>query len=356
MGLLRTYVHRQVPVSQHEPEEDPDQNTIDPAYKVKKGVIYPTFNPDVPWNQMKPILGMRYEDSQQLKFALANYGVANGYQLWHMKNDWRSVLVYCGRNVDEGRCAAKKGEKNRLMANEKKALLKKGEKVVTNDYGEGTSKRKKRKVKKKPVKKKSSGYMHLGKESDLGVSDWYSQDKWFSAYQFSINPVWGSKTWKRTNDKPPLPPLVRKMPGRPQKARIKAPNENNGFQVTRVGRTMTCSNCWQKGHNKAGCKNPTQPKPQTEKRQPGRKRETGHGQCASRGGRGGKGSRGGRGGRGSRGGRGEDAFNMWNVTSYDDISLQQRQQMEHDEEIFMEEEARKEQQDGGLTEAHVNLT
>ena len=30
--------------------------------------------------------------------------------------------------------------------------------------------------------------------------------------------------------------------------------------------------------------------------------------------------------------------------------------MEHDEEAFMEEEARKEQQDGGLTEARVNLT
>ena len=53
----------------------------------------------------------------------------------------------------------------------------------------------------------------MGKESDEGVSHWYSQDKWFSAYQFSINPVWGSKTWKKTNDKPPLPPLVRKMPG-----------------------------------------------------------------------------------------------------------------------------------------------
>ena len=161
-GLFRTYVHRQAPVSVHEPEEDPEHNTIDPAYKVKKGVVYPTFNPDIPWNQMKPILGMRYEDSQQLKFALANYGVANGYQLWYMKNDWRSVLAYCGRNVDEGRCAAKKGDKNRLMANQKKALVNKGEIVVRNDCGEGTSKRKMQKVKNKPVKKKKISALKSG--------------------------------------------------------------------------------------------------------------------------------------------------------------------------------------------------
>ena len=66
-----------------------------------------------------------------------------------------------------------------------------------------------------------------------------------------------------------------------------------------------------------------------------------------------------RGGRGGRGGRGAAAINMWNVTSYDDIPLQQRQQMEHDEEVFtefMEDEAMKEQQNGGLTKAQVNLT
>nr|GEW35242.1 hypothetical protein [Tanacetum cinerariifolium] len=37
------------------------------------------------------------------KQALANYGVANGYQLWYAKNDWRSLLVYCGRSVEGDR-------------------------------------------------------------------------------------------------------------------------------------------------------------------------------------------------------------------------------------------------------------
>ncbi|GJY26979.1 hypothetical protein Tco_0401705 [Tanacetum coccineum] len=43
---------------------------------------------------------------------------------------------------------------------------------------------------------------------------------------------------KRTNDVPPLPPIIRKMPDKPQKARIKAPGETSGSQVSSVGRTM----------------------------------------------------------------------------------------------------------------------
>ncbi|GJS82913.1 hypothetical protein Tco_0749454 [Tanacetum coccineum] len=53
----------------------------------------------------QPILGMRYDHPEQLKLALANYGVACGYQLWFQKNDWRQLLVYCGRDVSTRRCA-----------------------------------------------------------------------------------------------------------------------------------------------------------------------------------------------------------------------------------------------------------
>nr|GEY06199.1 hypothetical protein [Tanacetum cinerariifolium] len=118
---------------------DPDENQIDVVNKVKSGVHYPAFDPDIPWDKMQPILGMRYETPQQLKLALANYGVANGYQLWYMKNAWREVLVYYGRDVEEGRCAGKKGNKDRVMPNKVRSGVKK--KVV-----------KKQTVKKKVVK------------------------------------------------------------------------------------------------------------------------------------------------------------------------------------------------------------
>ncbi|GJY15938.1 hypothetical protein Tco_0386360 [Tanacetum coccineum] len=56
------------------------------------------------------------------------------------------------------------------------------------------------------------------------------------------------------------------------------------MQVSRVGRTMTCKNCWEKGHNKASCKKDPQPKPEVEKKPLGRKKQVFLGQCASRGG------------------------------------------------------------------------
>ncbi|GJU65409.1 hypothetical protein Tco_1247244 [Tanacetum coccineum] len=108
------------------PLVDPNKNQIDAVNKVQSDVHYPAFDPDIPWDKMEPTLGMRYETPHQLKLALANYGVAYGYQLWYMKNDWREVLVYYGRNVEDGRCAGKKGNKDRVMKNKVRSGVQKG--------------------------------------------------------------------------------------------------------------------------------------------------------------------------------------------------------------------------------------
>ncbi|GJV82319.1 hypothetical protein Tco_1522217 [Tanacetum coccineum] len=50
---------------------------------------------------------MKYENPLQLKQSLANYGVANGFQMWYMRNDFKCLLVYCGRDIAIGRCASK---------------------------------------------------------------------------------------------------------------------------------------------------------------------------------------------------------------------------------------------------------
>ncbi|GKE26294.1 hypothetical protein Tco_1441678 [Tanacetum coccineum] len=110
----------------------------------KKGGSLSNFDPDILWDKMEPILGMRYETLHQLKMALTNYGVAHGYQLWYMKNDWRQVLVYCGRNIVEGRCAGKKGNKYRVLPNKVRTSLFRG------DEGNQASK----KPVKKPISKK----------------------------------------------------------------------------------------------------------------------------------------------------------------------------------------------------------
>lgn len=44
-----------------------------------------------------------------------------------------------------------------------------------------------------------AGYLHMKMDLELGVSEWYTQNKWFEAYQYSIRPVTGSKYWKPTN-------------------------------------------------------------------------------------------------------------------------------------------------------------
>ncbi|GJS38034.1 hypothetical protein Tco_0536416 [Tanacetum coccineum] len=104
-GMFRDYLDESVLETEGEALDDPDDAHIDPIHKAQKGVTYPKHDPTIPWNKMTPVLGMRYEHPEKLKQALANYEVANGYQLWYARNDWRSLLVYCGRSVEGGRCA-----------------------------------------------------------------------------------------------------------------------------------------------------------------------------------------------------------------------------------------------------------
>ncbi|GJX55177.1 hypothetical protein Tco_0285074, partial [Tanacetum coccineum] len=105
-----------------------------------------------------------------------------------------------------------------------------------------------------------AGYMHLNRDPDEGAHFSYSQEVWARTYQYFIRLVPGTNLWKKTNNQPPLPPIVRKMPGRPRKKRVKEAGENNS-QVTRLGKQIRCSNYQGVGHNKASCENSSVPKP-----------------------------------------------------------------------------------------------
>ncbi|GKC88763.1 hypothetical protein Tco_1149412, partial [Tanacetum coccineum] len=65
------------------PIVDPDENQIDGVNKVQSGVYYPAFDLGIPWDKIEPTLSMRYETPHQ--------------------------------NVEDGRCACKKGNKDRVM-------------------------------------------------------------------------------------------------------------------------------------------------------------------------------------------------------------------------------------------------
>lgn len=50
---------------------------------------------------------------------------------------------------------------------------------------------------------------------------------WVESYSYPINPMFGSSMWKKAEGVPTLPPIGRKMPGRPKKKRIRHPSEDN---------------------------------------------------------------------------------------------------------------------------------
>ncbi|GJS05332.1 hypothetical protein Tco_0321840 [Tanacetum coccineum] len=105
-----------------------------------------------------------------------------------------------------------------------------------------------------------AAYTHMKMEPELGVSQFYSKNKWLEAYQHSIRPVPGSKLWKPVDFPKPLPPIKRKMPMRPKKVRIRHPTEND-HEISRRRRVMQCHMCWEVGHNKITCTNLKIPKP-----------------------------------------------------------------------------------------------
>nr|GEX18556.1 60S ribosomal protein L34 [Tanacetum cinerariifolium] len=219
-------------------------NCIAIGYKNGKlmGVIYPAFDPKLPWNEMKPTLGLRFEHPEQLKDCLTNYGVANGYQLWYRRNDYRSLFVLCGKDLAEGKSGGKKGKKgdwpykkekdeDELPKKDKGKLLR-APKKGTQTAGVELSLKWTEVVQLMkmvflnlitiPLEllEDLSGvlcvhyvaaFSFLKNDPILGVSAWYSKKMWQNAYSYFIKPVDGSSMWSQTPEEPPLPPVLRKM-------------------------------------------------------------------------------------------------------------------------------------------------
>ena len=120
-----------------------------------------------------------------------------------------------------------------------------------------------------------AAYAMLLRDPAEGVSECYGKEAWVKAYSYFIKPVGGKALWDKTGIAPaPLPPKNRKMPGRPKGKRVKHPSEvddSNSQRVSRLGRTMTCSNCYQKGHNKTKCTNERVDPPPKELRNKGKR-------------------------------------------------------------------------------------
>lgn len=93
-----------------------------------------------------------------------------------------------------------------------------------------------------------------------------SVEKCKAAYAECISALNGKNMWEIDETDPILPPPHRRMPGRPKKARRKGANEETKrsgdvVKLSTAGFNVTCANCFQSGHNKRTCKNPTVHRP-----------------------------------------------------------------------------------------------
>lgn len=82
-------------------QEELEHEHLEDENGLEVGVEFRVHDPTVKWNQMKPTVGELYESPAQLRFALTNYAVANGYQLWFMKSDKSRVIVRCGKKMQK---------------------------------------------------------------------------------------------------------------------------------------------------------------------------------------------------------------------------------------------------------------
>lgn len=61
-------------------------------------------DPNIKWKAMRPQLGEKYEDPDQLKRALCFYALANGYKIYYEVNNSKRLLAKCSKDEQEKKC------------------------------------------------------------------------------------------------------------------------------------------------------------------------------------------------------------------------------------------------------------
>jgi len=100
----------------------------------------------------------------------------------------------------------------------------------------------------------------MSDEPNNYVNACFSIDQYKTTYQHVLQPVEHESAWPVSPNPKPLPPRVKKMPGRPQTKRRQDPSErvNSTTKSSRVGVKITCRRCKGTGHNSKTCSVPLQ--------------------------------------------------------------------------------------------------
>nr|KAJ0223078.1 hypothetical protein LSAT_V11C200057480 [Lactuca sativa] len=104
-------------------------------------------------------------------------------------------------------------------------------------------------------------YIH--KTTNGYINECFSKDKFIECYKSNIMPINGSNLWEQTLFQKPLPPIARRMLGRPATKRRRHSSEKETKFATirvKVSITMRCGNFFEFGHNKQSCTSETKPR------------------------------------------------------------------------------------------------
>lgn len=101
-----------------------------------------------------------------------------------------------------------------------------------------------------------SAIYHKGHKPEAYVAHWFTKDGTLKSYQYFMKGLNGMPLWPKGHGDPILPPIERRMPGRPKKCRRKDMHEekNKNGKISRGGGKNHCSKCQGSGHNRRSCK------------------------------------------------------------------------------------------------------
>lgn len=106
----------------------------------------------------------------------------------------------------------------------------------------------------------------MRKNPDDYVHMYFHKHTFEITYSYYIQPINGVDLWPNTEMEPILPPLIKKLPGRPKKQRKRDPDEpSSSTKVSKKYSVMKCSKCGKDGHNIRSCKGQVKEKPLTSK-------------------------------------------------------------------------------------------
>ncbi|CAH1415993.1 unnamed protein product [Lactuca virosa] len=207
---------------------------------------YRLHDPKTRWDKMEPKLGDIFENVTQLKFCIQNYAVHNLYQLYFEKCDrTRIVILDCrfwGIIHSQGHVfEARRGcDSYRVDLDDMTCSCRLWDLAGI------------------PCVHANAAINFIHQAPYAYINAYFSKEKFRQCYSTNIEPVNGSNLWAQTEYIKPLPPMSRRMPGRPATKRKRhASEKERKFSTTKVkvARTTRCGNCLEYAHNKRACKN-----------------------------------------------------------------------------------------------------